>query len=148
MKLVIDRSRWLRGEKDGGRLLRPTDQKMCCLGFFALACGLSKADIDDHGEPQEPFEHNRTLIVPDVLKPMVDTETEEDWDEDGEPTEKTNYSASNLAAKLMAANDDNDRPESDREAEIARLFSTAGVEVAFVDDATLLPGTATGDENA
>ena len=41
MKLVIDRATWLRGEgHEQSYLLRECDGKMCCLGFFALACGL------------------------------------------------------------------------------------------------------------
>lgn len=36
-KLIIDRSRWLRGEGcDASYLLRPADNKMCCLGFDML----------------------------------------------------------------------------------------------------------------
>ena len=44
----IDRKRWLRGE--GGRvssLLRPSDGKMCCMGFYCLVMGLSPEDICD-----------------------------------------------------------------------------------------------------
>ena len=41
MKLVIDRKVWLRGEGDAvSRLLRPEDQKMCCVGISGKALGL------------------------------------------------------------------------------------------------------------
>lgn len=48
MKFTIDRTRWLRGEgSDVSKLLRPSDGKMCCVGFFCLAQGLSEDTIND-----------------------------------------------------------------------------------------------------
>jgi hypothetical protein len=41
MKLVIDRTKWLRG-KDWGVLVDPASKTMCCLGFLGLALGKSK----------------------------------------------------------------------------------------------------------
>jgi hypothetical protein len=50
MKLTIDRKKWLRGTGDSF-LLSPRDGKMCCLGFYALACGLTENDIRDQLTP-------------------------------------------------------------------------------------------------
>lgn len=44
---VIDRSKWHRGTAAGSRLLRLDNGKMCCLGFYALACGLTPEAIQD-----------------------------------------------------------------------------------------------------
>lgn len=41
MKLTIDRSKWLRGDPNS-MLLRPTDGRMCCLGFLGLALPVGK----------------------------------------------------------------------------------------------------------
>lgn len=42
MKVIIDRTKWYRGQGSiGSSLLRPTDQKMCCVGFFGKACNIN-----------------------------------------------------------------------------------------------------------
>lgn len=47
-RVVVDRSKWLRGEGSyKSRLLRPADGRMCCMGSAALAKGLSKDEIRD-----------------------------------------------------------------------------------------------------
>ena len=51
--LVIDRQRWLRGSPTDSFLLRESDEKMCCLGFDALAWGLKQDYIKGVGEPIE-----------------------------------------------------------------------------------------------
>lgn len=73
--LTIDRNMWLRGEGgERSKLLRPSDGKMCCLGFDALARGLSKDDIFDRSGPsavwmQAPHNHaynewqRRVLVI-------------------------------------------------------------------------------------
>ena len=43
---TIDVARWLRGEDTSASyLLRPYDDKMCCLGQYAKACGFSDQEI-------------------------------------------------------------------------------------------------------
>ena len=45
-KFVVDRSKWLRGEGfQDSFLLRPADDKQCCIGFLAGACGFTKEHI-------------------------------------------------------------------------------------------------------
>ena len=49
---TINRKKWLRGEgDDDSRLLRSTDNKMCCLGFLGKACGISSACLSGRGMP-------------------------------------------------------------------------------------------------
>lgn len=63
--LTIDRAAWLRGE--GGILsflLRPSDGKMCCLGFYAEACGM--ADKDLNGVKILPFSMTKEFPVKDA----------------------------------------------------------------------------------
>jgi hypothetical protein len=45
MKLVIDRSRWRRGEGTMGSSLLGADGKMCCLGFYCKAVGKADGEI-------------------------------------------------------------------------------------------------------
>lgn len=142
MKLTIDRSRWSRGEGAGDgaciRLLRQSDNKMCCLGFFALACGLTEKQILEMGEPQEPLNDHR-LPPPAPYAFLVEADPQEDrepiaWDENDEPVFPYEWSPTTTANELMATNDD-PMPEDVREQRIASHFARQGVEVEFVDGA-------------
>jgi hypothetical protein len=111
-KLVIDRKRWLRGEGDRTSfLLRPSDGKMCCLGFFGLACGIPASLLDGVPAPQSVLrsEWPAWLVtrsdIPGCANP------------------------SSTCVKLMTLNDDD--PD---ETHIARIFREHGVEVIFVDE--------------
>jgi hypothetical protein len=110
MKLVIDRSRWLRGEGPStSSMIRLRDEKMCCLGFFGLACGI---------------ERDRLLnrLVPTILQSP-------NWpvwlvDLGGNTTE---------ARLLMNTNDSEAMSGAEREAALTAVFASHGVEVEFVD---------------
>jgi hypothetical protein len=111
MNLVIDRKRWLRGEgAHDSKLLRPSDGKMCCLGFYGLACGLSADQICGAGSP-------RTALGGLAMWPA--------W-------MRMAAAASHLsddAADLMEINDD-----VGDESRIAAIFAKHGVTVRFVDE--------------
>ena len=63
MKLVIDESKWLRGEgHEHSRLLREKDGKMCCLGFLALACGFSEKEIKGRGGPDNIYRSQYSFV--------------------------------------------------------------------------------------
>ncbi len=115
MKLIIDRSKWLHGEgAEASRLLRPNDGKMCCLGQFALVCGISPDSISDERGPTN-----------------IGMRSNENWNALLIDDEK----ATNNAYDLMKTND---RPDSDayeRECEIALIFARIGVEATFIDGA-------------
>lgn len=52
--VVIDRSRWLRGEgSNQSYLLRKDDQKMCCVGFLCQALGYEPGEIEGLVEMRE-----------------------------------------------------------------------------------------------
>jgi len=113
MKLVIDRKQWLRGE--GGHrsyLLRKSDRKMCCLGFFSLACGLREDQILGVVSPRD------LLDSPTQMSFLFDDE---------------GLSSSFVGDHLMATNDDPSLHDADREKNITRLFAENGIEVSFVN---------------
>lgn len=60
VKVVVDRAHWLRGEEDSV-LLRPEEDKMCCLGFACLALGLERCDIDSLSSPVRVVEQHPRL---------------------------------------------------------------------------------------
>lgn len=134
MKLIIDRLTWLRGEGEGDSYLyRATDKKMCCLGFYALACGLSIKDIDSQTTPPEVHRTYGKVIA--------------DWllDKSKFP-ESPGRIASDSCSLLMEVNDayvtthneeldDPGHIESEelREAKIITEFAKHGVEVEFIN---------------
>jgi hypothetical protein len=81
--LTIKKSQWYRGQ--GGHssyLRRAVDGKMCCLGFDAIACGLSEEMITQVGYPgdaamnygdelPEEYRKNRLLSNPSELTELV-----------------------------------------------------------------------------
>jgi hypothetical protein len=109
MKLVIDRSKWLRGEGSSvSSLLRSRDGKMCCLGFFAKALGYPDACLRELGLMSEFND-----MAPDWL-------LERDC---GVRVENS----------LTAVNDAPHFSDFMREAFIKETFAKHGVEVEFVD---------------
>lgn len=119
-RLVIDRSRWLRGE-GLGELLRRLDGKMCCLGFLGAACGVPKEAMLGRGTPEES---SFASAFPDWL--MV----EDDDDGDGDGFRLKDGKEVRL---LVDLNDNVGGPDAGRESAIARVFAEHGVEVVFVD---------------
>lgn len=115
MKLVIDRKRWIRGE-ELSFLLRPTDERMCCLGFYGLACGVPKASLRVQANPRFAAGFSEVEQAGWLFKngPLY------------------GYSHSNDAIRLMKINDAEDIADTDRETQIAAIFAKHGVEVEFV----------------
>ena len=113
MKLTITRSNWLHGEKYNSRLLRTSDNKMCCLGFLAKMLGSSDDDIKGQYSP---------ATAPKVawIEGMVDSDSVCKLD-------------SRISDHLMQVNDNQLITDTEREEKLQSLFSTLGVEVEFVD---------------
>jgi hypothetical protein len=110
-ELVIDRKRWLRGEDEDSRLLRPSDKKMCCLGFYLCDLGVSADDVSGLHAPCEvgtlPSEGAWLL---DVTNPRHNGHD---------------------CVELMETNDTEAIKESYREKKIASIFAKHDVKVTF-----------------
>lgn len=124
-KLTIDRKEWLRGEgSDASSLLRKSDGKKCCLGFHALQLGYTEEQIGSLASPPN----------------LVFRTREDRYNADGAPHSILVYRDSHvfrsgptpLCARLMMVNDEPDRPDAEREAELTTLFAEADIEVEFV----------------
>lgn len=114
MKLVIEREKWLRGDEYSSYLLRETDQKMCCLGFYSLACGLTQNQIRGlRGLTTVAYMEEE---LPEGLKWLVNARKDN----------------SEQALSLMEANDSEMWDDEERERVIAAKFAEYGVEVEFV----------------
>lgn len=108
MKLVIDRSRWLRNVTQTDELsylIRPSDNKMCCLGFYGCALGLNPNMMRGYVSPaSQPL-----LVWPDWLVEPFNENSED-------------------ATQLMKIND-----TLADEQQIIEIFARHGVEVTFTD---------------
>jgi hypothetical protein len=124
MKLTIDRAKWLRGEGfKESMLLRSYDDKMCCLGFYARACGVPKAAMIDIDTPYN---------VKEALTTWTKAKKGARW---LFASGRKFFTISNACQSLMKVNDDDEEyTEAEREARITMLFSEHGVEVEFVGE--------------
>lgn len=121
MKLVIDRTRWLRGEGGEASSLLRSDSKMCCLGFLAKACDGNEDYFRGNGHPAE---------VPDIEWPDGIITRREVVDEDFTHTVADD---SGLTNELILINDDTGISDNDREQSLIDKFALIGVEVEFVN---------------
>jgi hypothetical protein len=125
MKVTIKRSEWYRGNGGkGSALLRDVDGMKCCVGFFALACGMERDVIMGRSEIRDVPNYDNTEL-PEPAKWMAE-----------------------YGAGWLLNTDDareiynlNDRPvcelttksEEERERGLAELFAKHDVELEFVD---------------
>lgn len=116
MNLIIDRSKWLRGEGViPSKLVRTMDGKMCCLGFMGLACGVTREEMFNLSSPHQ-LSVSKALLFEGVV---VNYEG--------------NYLITLIGRGLFAANDSRIISEQERELQITRFFSSIGVEVSFIN---------------
>lgn len=123
MKLIIDRDKWIRGEtEERSRLLRSSDGKMCCLGFYSKANGYSDDEIEGINSPCELDPSHR----PPGMNWLFQSST---------PGAFPSRDASTVCWDLMVSNDDSEITEDSREKCLSELFEKNGVEVEFVGGA-------------
>lgn len=115
-EFVIKRSEWSRGRESC--LLDSNGQK-CCLGFYALACGLSKSKILEETSP-ENLERKYYNNKWDTF--LLENNKDNPWGYD-----------SGSCTRLMEINDDNMSSDKDKEKEIKSIFKGKGIKVKFVD---------------
>lgn len=120
-KIVIKRSKWVRGTGEGTTQLIPTidgtrnrNGEMCCLGHVRCQLGIrNKSGADSPREcPSKKWPKKlQNVIIGARIMP-------------------TN---SDLAFRLMELNDDETITNSDRETRLISYFKEAGLNVTFVD---------------
>lgn len=113
-KFVIERDRWLRGKPNSALLTDRAEDagKMCCLGFFGIACGLTSDQIRGWQAPAS-LESSLRRKYPSWL-----------LNTDGRLNSGT-------GVDLMSVNDDSTIDDARREERISELFADRGVEVEF-----------------
>ena len=113
-ELVIVRSKWARGGEDDTQLLNSAG-KMCCLGFYALACGYNPTEIEDYAEPETLAKNACGAVRPGYK-----------WLLEGKEN-------SPQAMNLMEVNDSTLFTNEHREAFIQTEFAKQGIAVTFED---------------
>jgi hypothetical protein len=126
--LTIDRATWRRGgdkeDKFKGRTMLLNEQGfMCCLGFDALACGVTKADILDQGDPSDIcYWNDDGDLVPDRIPEGYRNRVEDSSSRNPNPVHDA-----------IKANDDENLDEPTREARVREALIKLGWDdVVFV----------------
>jgi len=135
-KFTIKRSKWGRGNENTASLLNTRNGKMCCLGFYALACGFKPEDIENLTGPDSLVSALRGDGVSTKYGRNVDLRKRNiKWETKLVLLEYGNASPSEVCSNLMSVNDDHDMKPNDpvRENRIADLFKKIGVQVEFKD---------------
>ena len=115
---VIDKKTWLRGEGDEKSfLLRPEDNKMCCLGHYLRHRGLKDGAITNVHAPAMVMEKG----VPDWLLSPQPSSTIRVFPNDN----------SGACSLLMEINDNPETNDAEKQREIRKIFADNGVKVTF-----------------
>lgn len=123
MKVVIDRSRWLRGEGHTvSVLLRESDGKMCCLGQVLCRLGKTEDQLRGVAAPDSRFRRDRRGEAvpggpPGLGTPLLDAD-------------QVRAKGVNAA---MGINDNPSMPDDVRERSLTEILGTLGIELEFVD---------------
>lgn len=111
-KFTVERSSWLRGKGMWKSKLLNANGEKCCLGFYALECGLKEENILNAGIPKdvaiEGAKWDTFLLTDDGL-------------------------TSQMSKELMRLNDNDFITDEVREWELKKVFENCGVAVSFVD---------------
>ena len=105
MKFTINRRTWYRGQGADHSALLKQDGTRCCVGFYARALGLKKADI---------------LCAPT----LEDVNT-------GDRADYCDLEGSNDLQDIYEINDTQDMTEKEREDQIKAIFEQHDVQVMF-----------------
>lgn len=115
---VVDRERWYRGKGYRHSKLLNRNNKQCCLGFYALACGLNEASIKERKTPSE--------VVCNTESCSCKSNTQ--WKTKLISSDKVN---SQICQILMKVNDAIKLSDEERETKLTKLFKKIGIKVKF-----------------
>lgn len=115
LTVVVKRKRWYRGRACGSKLLRSSDNTMCCLGFACRQIGVPRSLILNVGSPGMIglLTVSKRFRIPGL-------------------TTKADKVNTPTCRALMRRNDNVDIGDEQRESEITRLGKSIGLKFKFV----------------
>jgi hypothetical protein len=118
---TVKRSDWGRGNTGLNSVLYNTDNgKLCCLGFYALSCGLRKQDIKDASSP--------SYLVNNTYK-LWETKLVRDTTINPRYLNSVDVFA---CENLMRTNDSELLSDKQRETQLTKQFAKLGIKVKFI----------------
>lgn len=116
---TIDTNKWCRGGMNGRSQLLNNEGNMCCLGFLANQCGISKKYLEGKSYPCNLCQQ----MIGNI--PLLNQKNKyHDWCQ------------TELSMALTEVNDNNMITDIDRKSELTQLFKEKlGVKLVFVDGA-------------
>ena len=108
-EFTVKRKNWYRGKGSDESCLITADNKKCCLGFYALSCGLKKSDILKVRTPGEVDLSDKKWIT---FLLEVGTDSVE-------------------CDEAMEINDDQNISDKKREKLLKKLFKNQGIKIKF-----------------
>ena len=119
--LTISESRWLRGIGDEDSYLKsPTEDKLCCLGFCALAAGYPINEITSIRQPADLDPPQKIIeAFPFLLKERMHFGNYKAWID------------SDVTNSLMEINDDETISDDERKEKLTQVFADNGVTVTW-----------------
>jgi hypothetical protein len=113
-EFTIDRKKWYRGKGPRQSKLLNSRGQMCCLGFYAKACGIPRDNMYGEATPSD--------VDPDRMRV---------WD--SFLIKNTPVENSAKCYELMKINDNRYISEAQREFQIRNIFEEQNIEVKFVE---------------
>ena len=125
----IDRTLWLRGEKDSS-LFRPEDGKSCCVGLVCAELGVPKEKMAHIGTIDDLT--SEKVVVP--LEFVIENESYHECNCDScEESDTRQYTEKHYLSDMYSINDDLATDDVDKERKLIPLFASVGLEVEFIN---------------
>lgn len=121
-KLVIKNSQWARGYSSALK----DDEKYCCLGLHAKACGFTDRDLDDISGPRllhEEFTRKKKENHIDYFETWLDKfedENEEDF-----------FCTNTLCSNAVEINDEYHLTDEERIEALSKIFAEVGIKIIW-----------------
>jgi hypothetical protein len=128
---VVDRKTWYRGKGTDRSCLLNNANRMCCLGFYALACGLDKKVIRNIPDPSHAVKLTEGEAVQDINEKSVTRKSDVRWSTKLINKNDIYHDNTYHCYDLMSVNDDDEITEEVRENELTKLFKKIGIQVTF-----------------
>lgn len=128
-KFTVVRKDWYRGKGGDHSCLANNSNRMCCLGFYAEACGLDRQTIRNLPSPEEAVKATKNEITNTIHGKPVSRKSDVVWDTQLIRKDTGNNTA--LCNDLMHINDDEELDEKLRESRLKAKFADLGVKVTF-----------------